>query len=65
MPAQKEEPMPRIVEVAKRSQIPECGAMGVAVEGKNLALVNLKGEIGCRFGYRKTVSLTDVVHGRR
>jgi nitrite reductase/ring-hydroxylating ferredoxin subunit len=41
----EQEPMPRFVEVAKRSQIPEGGAMGVEVEGKNLALVNVKGEI--------------------
>ena len=37
--------MPRFVEVAKKSQIPENGAIGVEVEGKRLALVNLKGEI--------------------
>src|ERR1700716_3018695 len=37
--------MPRFVEVAKRSQIPESGAIAVEVEGKCLALVNLKGEI--------------------
>ena len=37
--------MPRFVEVAKNSQIPENGAIGVEVEGKRLALVNLKGEI--------------------
>jgi hypothetical protein len=39
----EEEPMPRFVEVAKRSQIPEGGAMGVEVEGKNLALVEPQG----------------------
>ena len=38
--------MPRFVEVAKRSQIPASGAIwAVEVEGKCLALVNLKGEI--------------------
>jgi nitrite reductase/ring-hydroxylating ferredoxin subunit len=37
--------MPRFVEVAKKSQIPENGAIGVEVEGKRLALMNLKGEI--------------------
>jgi nitrite reductase/ring-hydroxylating ferredoxin subunit len=37
--------MPRFIEVAKRSQIPEGGAIGVEVEGKCLALVNLRGEI--------------------
>jgi len=37
--------MPRFVQVAKKSQIPENGAIGVEVEGKRLALVNLKGEI--------------------
>ena len=37
--------MPRFVEVARTSQIPEGGVMGVEVEGKNLALVNLRGEI--------------------
>jgi nitrite reductase/ring-hydroxylating ferredoxin subunit len=37
--------MPRFVEVAKKSQIPENGVIGVEVEGKNLALVSLNGEI--------------------
>jgi nitrite reductase/ring-hydroxylating ferredoxin subunit len=37
--------MPRFVEVAKKSQIPENGAIGVEVQGKRLALVNLGGEI--------------------
>lgn len=37
--------MPRFVEVAKKSQIPENGAISVEVEGKRLALVNLGGEI--------------------
>ncbi len=37
--------MPKFVEVAKRSQIPISGAIAVEVEGKCLALVNLKGEI--------------------
>jgi len=41
----EEEPMPRFVEVAKRSQIPTSGAIAVEVEGKCLALVNLKDEI--------------------
>ena len=34
--------MPRFVEVAKRSQIPASGAIAVEVEGRCLALVNLK-----------------------
>jgi nitrite reductase/ring-hydroxylating ferredoxin subunit len=37
--------MARFFEVAKKSQIPENGAIGVEVQGKRLALVNLKGEI--------------------
>jgi nitrite reductase/ring-hydroxylating ferredoxin subunit len=37
--------MPRFVEVAKKSQIPENGVIGVEVEGKTLALVNLGGMI--------------------
>ncbi len=37
--------MPRFVEVAKKSQIPENGAIGVEVAGKRLALVNLGGAI--------------------
>lgn len=37
--------MPRFVEVAKKSEIPETGVIGVEVEGKRLALMNLKGEI--------------------
>ena len=37
--------MPRFVEVAKISQIPASGAIAVEVEGRCLALVNLKGEI--------------------
>ncbi len=37
--------MPRFVEVAKSSQIPENGVIGVEVEGKTLALVNLGGTI--------------------
>jgi 3-phenylpropionate/trans-cinnamate dioxygenase ferredoxin component len=41
----EEEAMPRFVEVAKRSQIPASGAIAVEVEGKCLALVNLRGEI--------------------
>jgi len=37
--------MSRFVEVAKRSEIPEASAIGVEVEGKRLALINLGGEI--------------------
>jgi len=37
--------MPRFVEVAKKAEIPETGVISVAVEGKRLALMNLKGEI--------------------
>jgi len=37
--------MARFLEVAKKSQIPQNGALGVEVEGKSLALVNLNGEI--------------------
>ena len=37
--------MLRFVEVAKKSEIPENAAISVAVEGKRLALMNLKGEI--------------------
>ena len=37
--------MPRFVEVAKKSQIPENGKVGIEVEGKHLALINLNGEI--------------------
>jgi nitrite reductase/ring-hydroxylating ferredoxin subunit len=37
--------MLKFVEVAKKSQIPENGAISVEVEGKRLALMNLKGEI--------------------
>jgi 3-phenylpropionate/trans-cinnamate dioxygenase ferredoxin subunit len=37
--------MARFVEVAKKSQIPEGGVIGVEVEGKTIALVNLNGEI--------------------
>ena len=37
--------MLRFVEVAKKSGIPETGAISVQVEGKRLALVNIKGEI--------------------
>lgn len=37
--------MPRFVQVAKKSQVPENGVIGVQVEGKCLALVNLNGEI--------------------
>jgi 3-phenylpropionate/trans-cinnamate dioxygenase ferredoxin component len=37
--------MSRFVEVAKKSEIPENGAIAVEAEGKRLALVNLSGEI--------------------
>jgi len=37
--------MGRFVEVAKKSEIPETGVIGVEVEGKRLALINLGGEI--------------------
>ncbi len=37
--------MRRFVAVAKKPEIPEAGVIGVEVEGKRLALVNLKGEI--------------------
>lgn len=37
--------MPRFVEVAKKAEIPETGAISAEVEGKHLALMNLKGEI--------------------
>lgn len=37
--------MSTFVEVAKKSEIPETGVIGVEVEGKRLALINLNGEI--------------------
>ena len=37
--------MSRFVEVAKKSEIPEASAIAVEVEGKRLALINLRGEI--------------------
>lgn len=37
--------MSRFVQVAKKSQIPPNSAIGVEVEGKSLALVNLNGDI--------------------
>ena len=37
--------MSRFVEVAKKSEVPEAGAIVVEVEGKRLALINLSGEI--------------------
>ncbi|AMO25289.1 non-heme iron oxygenase ferredoxin subunit [Ramlibacter solisilvae] len=37
--------MGRFVEVARKSEIPENGAIGVEVGGKRLALINLGGEI--------------------
>jgi nitrite reductase/ring-hydroxylating ferredoxin subunit len=43
--AQEDTLMPRFVPVATKSQIPENGVIGVQVEGKSLALVNLHGEI--------------------
>jgi nitrite reductase/ring-hydroxylating ferredoxin subunit len=45
MPAQKEEPMASFIEVAKKSQIPEGGVIGVQIEGKSLALVKLEGAV--------------------
>jgi nitrite reductase/ring-hydroxylating ferredoxin subunit len=36
--------MPRFVQVATKSQVPENGVMGVQVEGRSLVLVNLNGE---------------------
>jgi nitrite reductase/ring-hydroxylating ferredoxin subunit len=37
--------MSRFVEIAKKSQVPEDSVIGVEVEGKSLALVNLGGVI--------------------
>ena len=37
--------MTRFVEVARRSEIPEAGAIAVEADGKRLALINLEGEI--------------------
>ena len=37
--------MGRFVEVAKKSAIPDTGAIAVEVEGKRLALINLDGAI--------------------
>lgn len=37
--------MARFVQVAKKSQIPLNGAIGVEIEGKTITLVNLNGEI--------------------
>ena len=37
--------MSRFVEVDKKSEIPEASAIAVEVEGKRLALINLRGEI--------------------
>lgn len=37
--------MLKFVEVAKKSEIPENGAIGVEVQGKRLALVNISGHI--------------------
>src|SRR5213592_1298161 len=37
--------MGTFVEVAKKSEIPDTGVIGVEVEGKRLALINLNGEI--------------------
>jgi nitrite reductase/ring-hydroxylating ferredoxin subunit len=41
----EEASVPRFVEVAKKSQIPECDIIGVEIEGKSLALVKLEGAI--------------------
>jgi nitrite reductase/ring-hydroxylating ferredoxin subunit len=43
--AQENTLMPRFVPVATKSQIPEKRVIGVQVEGKSLAVVNLHGEI--------------------
>src|SRR5882757_10169537 len=40
-----EEPMPRFVEVAKKSQIPEGGAISVVIGETCLALVKLRDEV--------------------
>lgn len=40
--------MGRFVKVAKRSEIPENGTIGVEVQGKRLALANVGGDI-CAF----------------
>ena len=37
--------MRTFVEVAKKSEIPDTGAIAVEIEGKRLALINLNGEI--------------------
>ena len=37
--------MSRFIEVAKQSQIPEGGTIGVEIEGKRIALAKLKGEV--------------------
>lgn len=37
--------MRRFVEVAKKSQVPEGGAIGEKIEGRLLGVVNLRGEI--------------------
>jgi nitrite reductase/ring-hydroxylating ferredoxin subunit len=37
--------MPQFVQVAKRSEVPENGVIGVQVGGRSLAIVNLNGEI--------------------
>ena len=37
--------MSRFVEVARKSEIPEAGAIAVEADGKRLALLNLEGEI--------------------
>jgi hypothetical protein len=41
----EEASMSRFIEVAKQSQNPEGGTIGVEIEGKRLALVKLKGEV--------------------
>jgi 3-phenylpropionate/trans-cinnamate dioxygenase ferredoxin subunit len=37
--------MIRFIEVARKSQIPEGGVIGVEIEGKSLALVKLEGAV--------------------
>ena len=37
--------MGRFVEVARKSEIPEAGAIAVEVQGRRLAIINLGGEI--------------------
>jgi nitrite reductase/ring-hydroxylating ferredoxin subunit len=37
--------MPQFVQIAKKSEVPENGVIGVQVGGKSIALINLNGEI--------------------